>query len=89
MTRFQRFVLWMMPRRTRASIVRESLRWMVRCLTCDARQSIWSIGGVRWKAASRGKRILRFCPKCQANRWSAVEYEPRGSRRRETETRPT
>ena len=41
----------------------ESLRWMVQCTTCGFEQSVWSLGGVRYKA--RGNKVsIRRCPSC-------------------------
>ena len=47
--------------------------WQVRCCTCNTARSYWEIGAIRWKAASKGKRILFRCPTCQKLRAAAVE----------------
>ncbi|MFO0904543.1 MAG: hypothetical protein U0939_16180 [Pirellulales bacterium] len=77
MTRFQRLVLSCFPHKWRRSVIRESRQWMLRCLTCGHRRSVWSVGGIRWKAYSKGKRMYVRCPQCQANHWAAVEYQSR------------
>ena len=75
MSRVQRFLLTIVPKSWRASIIRESKRWRIRCLTCQYSQSVWDAGGVRWKAYSRGKRICAACPCCGRLRCAAVERE--------------
>ena len=50
-------------RRIRANIERESREWMVSCTTCGRERSVWSTGGIRWKAIGE-KRTAGFCSQC-------------------------
>jgi len=59
----QRLVTRLMPRRA-AEIERESREWDVVCPKCGNARSVWDIGGIRYKAASAGKRIGATCPEC-------------------------
>ena len=68
----QRLVLRLMPRRA-AEIERESREWLVICPNCGFARSYWEIGGVRYKARSRGKRIGLRCPSCGKRKWHRVE----------------
>lgn len=45
------------------SIEAESRSWTALCPHCDTRSSVWSMGGIRWKAAGRPLVRLR-CPDC-------------------------
>lgn len=49
----------------------ESRSWMVKC-PCGFEQSIWDLGGVRYGAYSKGKKILRRCTECGRFRWHSV-----------------
>jgi hypothetical protein len=42
----------------------ESRTWMLRCSSCGHEQSYWDIGGIRWMASSRGKRVWMRCRVC-------------------------
>lgn len=69
----QRFILAIMPKGLAGEIWAASESWKIRCLTCGASRSVWEVGGVRWKAASIGKRTLIRCSQCDRLRWAAVE----------------
>lgn len=58
------------------SIERESREWKVTCLDCKSEKTIWELGGIRWKAASVGKRIRVHCSHCNEPKWSTVSREP-------------
>lgn len=47
--------------------------WEVRCCTCGWRHDALSLGIVRIRAYSRGKRILGKCQRCQRYRMLALE----------------
>ncbi|HEX8746515.1 MAG TPA: hypothetical protein VF717_04890 [Pyrinomonadaceae bacterium] len=49
----------------------ESRSWMVKC-PCGFEQSIRDMGGVRYGAHSKGKKILRRCRECGRFRWHSV-----------------
>ena len=61
-----RILSWL-PSSLAASIEADSRRWVFDCPVCDARSSIWEIGGVRWKAAGEPRRLIR-CPHCRSSR---------------------
>jgi predicted RNA-binding Zn-ribbon protein involved in translation (DUF1610 family) len=46
------------------------------CPTCGFERTYWDIGGVRYKARSRGKRIGLRCPSCGKRAMHAVEHRP-------------
>jgi RNase P subunit RPR2 len=65
-----------------ADIERESREWVVTCPSCGLERTYWDIGGVRYKASSRGKRIGLRCPSCGKRSMHAVERRPAGQRPR-------
>ena len=75
----QRLVLRLMPGRA-ADIERESREWKVICPNCGHERSYWEIGGVRYKAKSKGKRMRMQCPNCGERRWHKVERRPDATR---------
>jgi DNA-directed RNA polymerase subunit RPC12/RpoP len=68
----QRLITRFAPRRA-AEIERESREWLVTCTNCGHATSYWDLGGVRYKAASTGKRTLIRCPKCNERVMGRVE----------------
>ncbi|MEW5738217.1 MAG: hypothetical protein AB1938_04790 [Myxococcota bacterium] len=64
-----------LPRKLAEDMERESRAWKFICPTCDLRTSVWEMGGVRYKAASRGKRTFARCPRCNAFKWHRVEKD--------------
>ena len=50
----QRLILSLMPGRAE-EIERQSREWFVTCRHCGHERTYWDIGGVRYKAGSRGK----------------------------------
>ncbi len=67
MTLIQRFFTAILPRSWAESMRAESLSWMMQC-TCGFEQSIWEMGGIRWKAKGNPKRLMR-CSKCGQRTW--------------------
>ncbi len=63
MSRTQRFITALVPRAWAESMERESREWMARCPGCGHAQSIWDLGGIRWKAAGNPRRFLT-CAGC-------------------------
>ena len=55
---------------------RESREWMLICPKCGHERSYWDIGGIRYKARSRGKRVGLRCPSCGKFRMHKVERRP-------------
>ncbi|HEY8600893.1 MAG TPA: phage terminase large subunit family protein [Thermomicrobiales bacterium] len=58
-------------RRVSAAMEAESREWLVRCPACGHEQSIWDLGGVRYKARGTKKTFLR-CPNCRSFGWHTV-----------------
>jgi predicted RNA-binding Zn-ribbon protein involved in translation (DUF1610 family) len=72
----QRLVTRLMPRRA-AEIERETREWDVVCPKCGDTRSVWDIGGIRYKAASKGKRIGSTCPSCgERGMFEVVRHRP-------------
>jgi predicted RNA-binding Zn-ribbon protein involved in translation (DUF1610 family) len=68
----QRLFTRLMPGRAEA-IERESREWKLICPNCGNETSIWEIGGVRYKAKSRGERMGAKCPACGKRSMHRVE----------------
>lgn len=49
----------------------ESRRWMLQC-PCGSEISFWEIGGIRYGAYSKGKKMLRRCRQCGKLKWHRV-----------------
>jgi hypothetical protein len=73
-SRTQRFFMRLLRGRA-ADIERESREWFVVCPNCGLERTYWDLGGVRYKAWSRGKRTGLRCPSC--GRWSMHPVERR------------
>lgn len=50
----------------------ESRLWVLQCPSCGHEISFWEIGGIRYKAYSKGKRMLRRCKQCGKIKWQKV-----------------
>lgn len=55
-----------------AAMEAESKSWMMKCPNCGHERSIWELGGIRYKAASAGKKMYRACPNCGQRGWHTV-----------------
>ena len=71
----QRIVTRLMPGRA-DEIERQSREWFVVCPNCGFERTYWDLGGVRYKARSRGKRIGLRCSSCGKRAMHAVEHRP-------------
>jgi RNase P subunit RPR2 len=71
----QRIVMRLMPGRAE-DIERESREWLVVCPNCGFERSIWDMGGVRYKAKSRGKYVGAKCRSCGKRSMHPVEHRP-------------
>ena len=69
----QRIALTITPKRIGDSIKKESMEWHVICTKCGLHRSVWDLGGIRWKAYSRGKRVFTRCSQCEQRVWAKVE----------------
>ena len=54
----------------------ESESWLLRCAVCGTTRSVWEAGGVRSRAASRGKAVVIRCPTCGRLRTMSVTKKP-------------
>lgn len=68
MSGIQQFFLWIMPRSIGQAMEKESRLWMIRCPRCSSESSYWDLGGIRYLAAGRPRK-LRQCVKCQEVSW--------------------
>jgi hypothetical protein len=50
---------------------KESLAWTMQCSNCKHEASIWSLGGIRWKAAGNPK-TSKLCMNCGQLSWHVV-----------------
>ena len=50
----------------------ESRLWMLQCPHCGNEKSFWEIGGIRYGASSRGKKMYRRCTECGKRGWHKV-----------------
>lgn len=71
----QRLVMRLMRGRAH-EIERQSREWFVVCPNCGLERTYWDIGGVRYKARSRGKRIGLRCSSCGKRGMHPVEHRP-------------
>ena len=55
-----------------ADMEAHSRLWMVQCPNCGFEKSIWEMGGIRYKAYSRGKKIYQRCIQCDKRGWHKV-----------------
>jgi ribosomal protein S27E len=72
---------------TAAAMEAESRTSMVRCRKCGNERSIWDMGGLRYKARGRPRRLIR-CTNCRRLRWAEV-YRRAGSRATGPTTKPS
>lgn len=63
--RLRGFIMWFMPAEMKKAAEADSRAWVGACRQCGATNSIWDLGGIRYKAA--GEPTMRVkCPKCGA-----------------------
>jgi len=72
MTKFQKLITAIFPGQMAAAMKAESKAWKIRCCTCGTEKSVWDVGGIRYKAASKKKFTLVRCPKCGCIRRAEV-----------------
>jgi hypothetical protein len=49
--------------------------WMIQCTQCGSQRSVWSIGGIRFGAYSREKRLAAHCSKCDTTVAAKVYFQ--------------
>jgi hypothetical protein len=67
MTGIQRLCKLIFPKRLAAEMESESKSWMLTC-ECGFSQSIWDMGGVRYKGKGNPRTFLK-CPGCKERKW--------------------
>ncbi len=67
----QKLIKMFVSNRTFAAMEIESRAWKVKCPNCNHEQSIWELGGIRYKAAGN-KKLHRPCPNCGQRGWHTV-----------------
>ena len=75
LSRTQRLALALMPDHWAAAAEAESRRWVMTCPRCGATQSIWDIGGIRYKAKGE-PRIRVRCGSCGERSMQRVRRLP-------------
>lgn len=70
----QRLFTTVLPRRLSAEMEAESRRWFIQC-PCGFEQSVWDVGGIRWRARGNPK-WQRVCPQCGERTWHTVYQKP-------------
>lgn len=63
----QQMIVTLVPTRWAEQMEAESRSWMAQCVRCNREQSIWELGGIRWKASGEPVRWLH-CPACGTTR---------------------
>jgi hypothetical protein len=74
MSAIQRFIYWLLPAWLSQDMEKESRLWTLRCNACGSEKSIWDIGGIRYKAAGRPRKLI-YCSGCRRLRWQECYYK--------------
>ena len=67
----QKFFKAILPQPWFEDMKKESMSWMMQCSNCKYERSIWSMGGIRWKAAGTPK-VSRLCMNCGQLNWHLI-----------------
>ena len=70
----QRWLVTLLPKSWAESMEKESKEWKVIC-PCGAKDTIWDIGGIRWKARAHKKTSYVVCRTCGEGAWMIVKRE--------------
>jgi len=84
MSWIQSLFVSILPRSWAESMESDSRKWHIQC-SCGYEQSIWDIGGIRWKAIGE-PRTLRKCPGCGHISWHRIYFKQDDPRRQHPET---
>lgn len=76
MTFLQKLLWTSLPSTWARAIQAESESWLLRCPACGTTRSVWEVGGIRFKAASRSKRLYLRCTHCKSWQWMPMERKP-------------
>jgi hypothetical protein len=72
----QKLITTFLPKSWAEWMKAESMRWQMRCTTCNHTLTVWEAGGIRAGAVSKGKISLMYCKQCGTLRGHAVEPVP-------------
>ncbi|MCA9839173.1 MAG: hypothetical protein KC422_19840 [Trueperaceae bacterium] len=78
MSRLQKLILAFVSESNAKAMEAESRLWFLKCLRCAFEESVWDIGGIRWKAKGNS-RNYRKCTNCKKRSWHQMykkEAEP-------------
>lgn len=78
MSFLQTFLVRVLPRRWAESMEADSRSWMMRC-SCGFAQSIWELGGIRWKASRSRTASFIKCPQCGKRSWHKLVRDAQAS----------
>ena len=67
----QKFFQAILPSSIFEDMRRESMAWTMQCSNCKHEASIWSLGGIRWKAAGNPK-VSKLCMSCGQRNWHVI-----------------
>lgn len=67
----QKFIKFFVPEEAFAAMEAESKQWIMKCSNCGHERSIWSMGGIRYKATGN-PRMYRTCSDCNQRSWQVV-----------------
>ena len=71
-TRFQRFMLRVIPRAWAESLEAGTRQWVLRC-PCGHEQDLWEAGGMRGGSTGSKSKTYLLCPGCGKKTWQSVE----------------
>ena len=74
MSFIQKLLISVLPEASAKSMEAESREWMHTC-PCGHARSAWDLGGIRWGAAGKPRRLLK-CPSCGKWTWHVVSRKP-------------
>lgn len=78
MSAAQRIFERILPATWFARIRESSEHWMIQCTKCKSEKSVWSVGGIRFGAATIGKRVAANCSTCGHVVAARVHYQKDG-----------
>ena len=67
--------LFFMPPKMKAEAEEESRKWLATCPRCQTVNSVWDMGGIRYKAAGNKVSLVR-CAHC--GKASVMRFEKKG-----------
>jgi hypothetical protein len=67
----QKLLQAILPQSLFEEMRKESMAWTMQCSNCKHEDSIWSMGGVRWKAAGNPK-TSKLCMACGQLNWHVI-----------------